>query len=167
VTNKVHNLLSELGIDIDSDLVSVVVAAYEKHLTSGFEGKQHIVDLFSFDWEQGDSDTHYQTISGMGELSEEVNGKDMYFLKTAVIRGEFVPMKNLVSRPIEKKACDGCAGIAHCTKTVLSPYNGKVETQCNHCLIHDERMRQEGDPSGCRECNVTMCDHNPNRRITA
>lgn len=154
---KTLKRLEELEINIDFDIASVVVAAYEDVIRNSSQGKEHLVELFNMKWVQGQSDEVYEVIDGMGRKQEEIPGNDAWLLQTLVARGEFLPMQQVRRIQIEAKGCEKCGIMAHCMKKVQG------EQTCNHCLISDEFLRNEGNPTKCRECTKVLCEYHPSR----
>lgn len=160
---RVLKRLEMLGINIDLETASVLIAAYEDVIRHSNEGKKHLVEIFEMKWVQGQSDEIFEITDGMGRVQESVPGHDAWFLQTLVARGDFVPMRQVRRVEIEAKGCEKCGIMAHCVRSV------RGESSCNHCLLGDDLLRNEGDPMKCRECTKVLCEYHPSRdsRCTA
>lgn len=163
--SKVLKRLNELGINISPDVISVVIAAYEDQLKNNYELKSHIVELFDFSWKKGDSDKRYNILDGFNRTVETLAGDDIYILRAVVAKRKFVHPSRISENQMDLEACEACGILSHCTKVVTNKHNGRLESICNHCLVYDEQMRDEGDRSKCHNCTKLMCEHNPNNNV--
>lgn len=158
IISRVVRRAEELGVYIPNDLASVSVAAFMEWLTQTTEGKEFFVRLFQFDWQSGETDYEYY----VADTNEKVAGTDIYFLRTAVVKGRFVPMSMIDEHKVEKNGCDACGILSHCTRLISGKHI------CNFCLSHTDNPEHRDKSGGSREClgcTVLLCQHHPSRNI--
>jgi len=155
--------LESLGIYQDCDTTSVVVAAVLDWVLKTNDGKEYFVNLFGFDWEEGASDCKYR----IADTNEEVPGRQIYFLKTAVVKGRFVPPLYIDEYRIEKEQCGDCGVSSHCTRKIIKK-DGNQVNMCNYCLAHSSDkvlVDTSGGTKECECCTVNRCQHHPHFRV--
>ena len=155
--------LEERGIDIPADHIAVVMAAFENWIRTTREGKEHVVNLFGFDWAAGDPALAYEFRDEYGRVLDRIKSDQIYFLQAAVAKGEFVPLSQITTVPVEKHGCDACGILSHCTR-VIKDSRGKDMRVCNHCLqFNDESDNRSlsGGHKECESCTATLCEYNP------
>lgn len=132
-----------------------------KHST---QGKEYIVGLFGFDWINGSSEYNYDVADQYGKCTR-LKAEQIYFLQTAVARGEFIPMSQVHPVVVEKHGCDKCGILAHCTRTSIDDRGGEAKI-CNHCLqyVEDPELRDKGGGlKECSGCSALGCEYHPSR----
>jgi hypothetical protein len=159
--NQIKNRVEEFGIYADPDMVAVTVAAMLEWITTTTAGKSYFVQLFGFDWSTGHSDRTYE----LTESRELVKGEDITFLRTAIVRGMFVPPGSILVEKADKKGCDDCGILAHCTREVRE-HTGALKSICNQCLTLSQNAdwnRNSGGSKECERCTVVLCEHHPSK----
>lgn len=141
---------------IPSDEVAIVIAAMENWIKGSVQGKEYIVDLLGFDWTRGSPEVNYDVKDQYGRF-QRLKSEQVYFLQTAVAKGEFLPPSQLVMTPVEKNGCDKCGILAHCNRT------SKGESICNRCLQYTEDRELGGGLKECEACTALGCEHHPMR----
>lgn len=162
---SVRRRLAELNLYFDDDAIAVISAATTEWMTATTEGKQFLVDRIGCDIEEGRSDVEYRILS----TGERVSGDRIYFLKTVVVKGEFLPPSEVDSEPIDKVTCARCYALTHCTRDVPEQ-NGTYVSVCNHCLFLEENPRwnqKSGGSKECEQCTVVLCPHQIQRSPVA
>jgi hypothetical protein len=149
---KIHSRLQELGINFDPDSIAVILAAHEEWLTETNQGREFVANRFCFDWCYGRADMKYEVVTN--KLDEiVVNGDQVIFLKTCVVKGDFVPPHQVVEKPVEKKNCASCGQFLHCTRLVKDPHKGDMMEICNNCLSFNESNEIKSMSGGREECS--------------
>lgn len=163
IVQRVRTRLEELNINLNQEVIAVVAAAYDDVVQHTNIGKQHLVNLFEMEWSQGQSDETYEVLDGMGRAQEKVNGKDVWLLKTLVAKGQFLTSRQIARVQIEVIGCDKCGIMSHCTRQIRDRHSSHTERVCNHCLILDDTLRDQGDTRQCKECTKALCEYHPSR----
>lgn len=145
------------------DEIAVVLAAFEHWVRHSTAGKEYLVNLVGFDWNEGSSEYTYDVRDAYGRTLDRLKHDQIYFLQTAVAKGEFLSIHQVTPRPVEKHGCDKCGILSHCTRE-LKDSRGEPMKVCNHCLQfsedQDDRARS-GGLKECEGCTAVGCEHHP------
>lgn len=142
---------------------AAIIAAFEEWLTETNEGREYLVTKFGFDWQQGREDCEYDVVEPDG-TEATCRGDQIYFLKTCVAKGLFVPMQQVFEREKEKHNCELCNKNLHCTRLVKTRDCDDKVYVCNHCLgfIDQSDIRDEGGGiEECARCPDRGCEYHP------
>jgi hypothetical protein len=155
------NKLRELGIsEIDQypdDFLAAVIGAGVSWFYSP-TGSEQFNKMFGLTREEGKETHTYKVVDGFGN-QRQVKHDDMVFFSTIFAKGQPISANQLI---VEKKSvifCDECGMGGHCPKEIRDKYTGKTKHICNHCLVHNESLREHGDNARCTGCPAKGCDY--------
>jgi hypothetical protein len=158
-------ILEERGISIHSDAAAVVIAAMEYWMTQSQEGQAHAVNLFGFDWCQGESEKIYEVRDNYGRVVENVAHDKITFFQACAVKGRFIQPAQITDKKLEKVGCDLCGILSHCTRKIVDDRGGSKD-YCNHCLQYNDlpalREKSGGDKE-CASCSASLCEYHPQR----
>ena len=143
--------IQEIGHNIPIEWTQLYAWVVQDYLLNSKEGKQYIVDLFNFEWKNGESDHEYQ----IADTNLTFPGDQIYFLNAVVVDGHFVPPTHVDEYQLITDRCESCGAFVHCGKDV----NEKLI--CNHCLYHSDDHALSDGRRRCELCTVTKCPNHP------
>jgi hypothetical protein len=150
LTTRLHSRITELGHNMPKEWSHLYAQLFEEYLLNTLEGKEYIVDLFKLDWSTGESDQEYR----IADTNLIVPGEEIYFLKAAVVRGQFVPPTHIDEYQIITERCDKCNIFVHCFIEI----NG--EKICSSCINYLDEYKHLADRR-CPKCTITKCPNHP------
>lgn len=149
--------------DIPRQWVEVIVAGSLKYFTGTREGLDGIVHRLRLERYRGKSEEIYEVVNDEETQVEALDGDDVVFVRGVFAQGRPISLKQLAISEKERKQCEDCRIVAHCTVDVRDPRSGRLETRCNGCVIHNEspKINGLGSPKICEGCTVVTCAHHP------
>ena len=139
-----------MGYDMPIEWSQLYANLFEEYLLTTLEGKEYIVNLFKLDWSTGESDQEYH----IADTNLTVPGEEIYFLKAAVVHGQFVQSTHVDEYQILTERCDRCSIFVHCFTEI------KGEKICSNCLNYIDEYRHLADRK-CPKCTISKCPNHP------